>query len=188
MVRTFVPVQCPNTIAVSPNRQMLTAWAGLCSSMHSRSRDEKSLLSHTTHGIPAGAQGLGRVVQQAAAAAIKEKGSFTLVLSGGSLLKGLSALVGSKSVEYSKWHIFYVDERNVPHSHPDSTHKGAVEAFLSKVDIPQQQVGCAWTAARLHKVLQGISLFWACLQCSKPRDMHTPGIQSRNCCCSAALD
>ena len=111
--------------------------------MLSTSRDEKSLPSHTPHQTPAGAQGLGRVVQQAADAAMKEKGSFTLVLSGGSLLKGLSALVGSKSVDYSKWHIFYVDERNVPHSHPDSTHKGAVEAFLSKVDIPQQQVGCA---------------------------------------------
>ena len=113
-------------------------------------------------------------MQQAAAAAIKEKGSFTLVLSGGSLLKGLTALVGSKSVDYSKWHIFYVDERNVPHSHPDSTHKGAVEAFLSKVDIPQQQVGCAWSAAGLHQVLQGISCFWVCLPCLNARDMHRP--------------
>ena len=124
-------------------------------------------------------------MQQAAAAAIKEKGSFTLVLSGGSLLKGLSALVGSKSMDYSKWHIFYVDERNVPHSHIDSTHKGAVEAFSSKVDIPQQQVGWACSAARLHEVLQGINRFWVCLQCFTPRDMPTPE-NSTSCCCSAA--
>ena len=125
-------------------------------------------------------------MQQAAAAAIKEKGSFTLVLSGGSLLKGLSALVGSKSVDYSKWHIFYVDERNVPHSHPDSTHKGAVEAFLSKVDIPQQQVSCAWSAAGLHRVLKGIRCFGpACNVSNQGTRTHLQ--TAHKCCCSASL-
>ena len=96
-----------------------------------------------------GAQGIARLVQQAADDAIKQKGSFTLVLSGGSLLKGLTPLASIKGMEWSKWHIFYVDERNVAHSHPDSTHKGAQEAFLSKVDIPSENI---------HAIKEGLSV------------------------------
>ena len=42
---------------------------------------------------------------------------------GGSLLKALGALAGSKSVDWANWHVFFGDERNVPHSHADSTLK-----------------------------------------------------------------
>ena len=96
-----------------------------------------------------GAQGIARLVQQAAEDAIKQKGSFTLVLSGGSLLKGLTPLASIKGMEWDKWHIFYVDERNVPHSSPDSTHKGAHEAFLSKVQIPTENI---------HTIKEGLSV------------------------------
>lgn len=34
----------------------------------------------------------------------------------------------------------YVDERNVPHDHPDSTHKAVREALLSKTSIPTENV------------------------------------------------
>lgn len=64
---------------------------------------------------------------------VQEHGAFTLVLSGGSLLKALGNLVGMEGVQYDKWHVFYVDERNVPHSSDDSTHRGAQEGFLGKV-------------------------------------------------------
>ena len=64
---------------------------------------------------------------------MQERGAFTLVLSGGSLLKAIGQLVGSPGVDFSKWHVFFVDERNVPHSHSDSNYKGADEALLSKV-------------------------------------------------------
>jgi 6-phosphogluconolactonase len=66
---------------------------------------------------------------------MQERGAFTFVLSGGSLLKALGHLVGSPGVDFSKWHVFFVDERNVPHSHADSNFKGADEAFLSKVRL-----------------------------------------------------
>ena len=64
---------------------------------------------------------------------VQERGAFTLVLSGGSLFKALSPLVGLRCADFGKWHIFFVDERNVPHSSPDSNFKGADEALLSKV-------------------------------------------------------
>ena len=67
------------------------------------------------------------------ACAEQERGAFTLVLSGGSLLKALSALIGLPGMDFSRWHVFFVDERNVPHASPDSNFKGADEALLSKV-------------------------------------------------------
>jgi 6-phosphogluconolactonase len=93
------------------------------------------------YGTPAGANGqIARLVAGESAKAIAAKGSFTIVLTGGSLLKSLSALVGSKNVDWSRWHVFFGDERNVPHSSPDCTLKGAREAFLSKVPIPESQI------------------------------------------------
>ncbi|KAH8487709.1 hypothetical protein H0E87_026327 [Populus deltoides] len=44
------------------------------------------------------------------------------------------------SVEWSKWHVFWVDERVVPRNHVDSNYKLAFDGFLSKVPIPAGQV------------------------------------------------
>lgn len=85
-------------------------------------------------------KGLAKLVAEAAAKAIAAKGSFTLVLSGGSALNLLGGLVGTKGVDWSKWWVFFVDERNVPHSSPDSNFAGAQEALLGKVPIPAAQV------------------------------------------------
>jgi 6-phosphogluconolactonase len=63
---------------------------------------------------------------------MQARGAFTLVLSGGSLFKALSPLIGLPGADFAKWHVFFVDERNVPHSSPDSNFKGADEALLSK--------------------------------------------------------
>lgn len=37
------------------------------------------------------------------------------------------------SIEWSKWHVFWVDERVVPKNHVDSNYKLAFDGFLSKV-------------------------------------------------------
>ena len=57
--------------------------------------------------------------------------------------------MGAKGVEWAKWHIFFGDERNVPHSSGDSTIKGAREAFLGRVPIP---------AAQVHAIAEGLSV------------------------------
>jgi len=64
---------------------------------------------------------------------VQERGAFTLVLSGGSLFKALSPLISLPGVDFSRFHVFFVDERNVPYSSPDSNFKGADEVLLSKV-------------------------------------------------------
>ncbi|XP_074583215.1 putative 6-phosphogluconolactonase 4, chloroplastic [Curcuma longa] len=76
---------------------------------------------------------------------IRERGAFTVVISGGSLVKSLRKLTESpylETVEWAKWHIFWVDERVVPKDHEDSNYKLAFDGFLSKVPIPPGQV-CA---------------------------------------------
>lgn len=39
------------------------------------------------------------------------------------------------SVDWSKWHVFWVDERVVPKDHPDSNYLLAYNEFLSKVFV-----------------------------------------------------
>ncbi|KAF6266655.1 kinesin family member 6 [Scenedesmus sp. NREL 46B-D3] len=86
------------------------------------------------------AAGLAKSVTEAAAAAIKEKGSFTLVLSGGSLIGMLSSIADVRGIDFSKWWVFFVDERNVPLASADSNYKGAQDALLGRVGVPPSQV------------------------------------------------
>jgi 6-phosphogluconolactonase len=39
------------------------------------------------------------------------------------------------SIDWSKWQVFWVDERVVPKDHPDSNYKLAFDGFLSKVHL-----------------------------------------------------
>ncbi|XP_074319909.1 putative 6-phosphogluconolactonase 4, chloroplastic [Silene latifolia] len=69
---------------------------------------------------------------------VNSRGFFTVVVSGGSLIKSLRKLVEAPyvdSIDWSKWHVFWVDERVVPKDHPDSNYKLAYDGFLSKVPI-----------------------------------------------------
>ncbi|GAB2228542.1 hypothetical protein Droror1_Dr00022662 [Drosera rotundifolia] len=81
---------------------------------------------------------LAKYVADHSAKFVKERGAFTVVLSGGSLIKSLRKLVEEPyvgSIEWSRWHVFWVDERVVPKDHPDSNYKLAFDGFLSKVPI-----------------------------------------------------
>lgn len=67
-----------------------------------------------------------------------ERGYFSVVLSGGSLVKSLRKLVEPPyvdQIEWSKWHVFWVDERVVPKDHEDSNYKLAFQCFLSRAQF-----------------------------------------------------
>ncbi|KAH9607011.1 hypothetical protein KSS87_013786 [Heliosperma pusillum] len=71
-------------------------------------------------------------------ASVKERGVFTIALSGGSLIGFLRKLCDapySKTIDWAKWYIFWVDERVVGKSHPDSNYKLAKEGLLTKVPV-----------------------------------------------------
>ncbi|CAH1449092.1 unnamed protein product [Lactuca virosa] len=74
---------------------------------------------------------------------IAANGSFSVVLSGGSLIDTLRKLTEPPyvdSIDWSKWSIFFLDERVVPLNHPDSNYKLAYDGFLSKVPIPESNI------------------------------------------------
>ncbi|OWM75521.1 6-phosphogluconolactonase 3, chloroplastic-like [Punica granatum] len=74
---------------------------------------------------------------------VKEKGAFTVVLSGGYLINSIRKLIQVpfvSLVDWSKWYVFWVDERVVPKYHKESNYKLAYDGFLSKVPILPKNV------------------------------------------------
>ena len=82
---------------------------------------------------------------QAAASGVREKGSFNVVLAGGSTPKALYRLLVNdptlrSQVPWDKMHLFFGDERHVPPDHPDSNFRMATEAMISKSPMKPEQV------------------------------------------------
>lgn len=75
---------------------------------------------------------------------IKESGSFSVALSGGTtpelLFKLLAAEPFNKSIQWQKIHIFWGDERCVPPDHRDSNYGLAFRALISKIKIPPENI------------------------------------------------
>lgn len=75
---------------------------------------------------------------------IKEKGTFTAVLSGGdtpqTLYKTLASPGFKEKVPWDRVHLFWGDERCVGPRDPGSNYGAANRALLSKVDIPPGNV------------------------------------------------
>ncbi|KAJ1535529.1 6-phosphogluconolactonase, partial [Nowakowskiella sp. JEL0078] len=80
-------------------------------------------------------------VASASAKAIETTGRFTIAISGGSLPAILARnLKDNKSVDFSKWHVFYADERCVPYDSPDSNHGLTKQVLLDYVPVPNDQI------------------------------------------------
>lgn len=79
-----------------------------------------------------------------AAAGIKEREIFTLVLSGGStprrLYEELASQPISNTIDWQHTHLFWGDERCVPPNHPHSNFALAYETMISKVAVPSENV------------------------------------------------
>ena len=89
----------------------------------------------------------GMIVAEAGAA-VRARGLFTMVLSGGSTPKLLYSLLAEdpqyrEAIPWEQSHIFWGDERHVPPDHPESNYRMATEAMLSKVGVP---------AANIHRI------------------------------------
>jgi len=82
---------------------------------------------------------------EAAAAAVNEKGSFSVALAGGSTPKALYALLVNDpslraQVPWDKMQVFFGDERHVAPNDPDSNFRMATEAMISKSPLKPAQV------------------------------------------------
>ncbi|CAL9062993.1 unnamed protein product [Musa banksii] len=86
---------------------------------------------------------LAEYISQLSENSVKESGCFTIALSGGSLISFMGKLCEapySKTVDWTKWYVFWADERAVAKNHVDSNYKLTKDAFLSKVSILSSHV------------------------------------------------
>jgi 6-phosphogluconolactonase len=90
------------------------------------------------------ATALSSHVAQAAQASSAARGRFCVALSGGSLMDMLAPALVAPSlrnrIDWSTWHVFWVDERWVPHSSPDSNFGLSRRLLFSRVRIPEQHI------------------------------------------------
>lgn len=67
-------------------------------------------------------------------------GPFRIALSGGSTPRKVFERLAGADLDWSQWHVWWGDERQVPSDHPDSNERMAREALLSKVPVPEEQI------------------------------------------------
>lgn len=97
---------------------------------------------------------------------IKKNGRFTIVLAGGkSFLKTYQILKNSKS-DWSKWHIFFGDERCLPINSTDRNDQQILKAWLDNRKIPEENInfipvelGTKHTLLFYEKLLERIQKF-----------------------------
>ncbi len=80
---------------------------------------------------------------RSANSAVRQRGSFSVALSGGSTPKALYSLLATRPAGTLPWNeirFFWGDERHVPPDHPDSNYRMANEAMLSLVKLNPQNV------------------------------------------------
>ncbi len=65
---------------------------------------------------------------------------FHLFLSGGSTPKAIYERLAEAPVSWVNVHVWWGDERFVPHDHPDSNYRMAYEALLHRIELPSWQV------------------------------------------------
>ena len=72
--------------------------------------------------------------------AIKNKGSFSIVLSGGTTPVNVYKLLANEQVDFEKWHIYFGDERCFPLNHLERNSNVAESTWLSKVNILKSNI------------------------------------------------
>lgn len=82
-------------------------------------------------------------IAEEARTTLKRKKSFTFVLSGGKTPVVLYQLLATEYREKIQWegvHLFWSDERYVPHADPDSNYRLARQSLIDAVPIPPSNI------------------------------------------------
>lgn len=79
-------------------------------------------------------------ILDAARGAIAARGSFSIVLAGGTTPKQVYALLRHADADWSKWHIYHNDDRCLPVDHADRNSLMARQVWLNHVAIPADQI------------------------------------------------
>ncbi|KAL6049274.1 6-phosphogluconolactonase [Balamuthia mandrillaris] len=90
------------------------------------------------------ARALAEYVAEVSRKAVESNGKFTVALSGGSLPKLLAQDLIQEpflsAVEWTKWHVFFADERYVTLDDPESNYRLCKEALFDHVPLPPSQI------------------------------------------------
>jgi 6-phosphogluconolactonase len=105
-------------------------------------------------------------ILEAADEAIKQFGSFLIVLAGGSTPKAVYQLLSKQEADWVNWHVYHNDDRCLPVDHDERNSKMAREAWLNHVMIPGDQIhdipaelGNIEGAKQYAKTLSGVRTF-----------------------------
>lgn len=101
-------------------------------------------------------------ILHAAQQAIARSGAFHIVLAGGSTPRRIYHDLSSKAADWSRWHVWFGDERCLPADAAERNSRMAADAWLDRVPIPPAQIhvipaelGAAAAAAAYARKLAG---------------------------------
>ena len=105
-------------------------------------------------------------ILDAATRAIAERGYFLIVLAGGNTPRDIYGVLRAADTDWSRWHIFFGDERCVAADDSSRNSLMAAQALLEHVPIPSAQINVvpagigAGAAARVYAdILRGVDDF-----------------------------
>lgn len=101
---------------------------------------------------------LWQLIEQAAEHAIKESGVFRIGLSGGSLIRYMATGAESSATDWSKWKLFFCDERFVKFDDADSTYGQYRSEFIPKTKLKEDQFVTIDTTLELKECAQAYEL------------------------------
>jgi 6-phosphogluconolactonase len=81
-----------------------------------------------------------RRVVAAAARAIEQRGRFLIVLAGGQTPRGLYRMLRSAGTDWSRWHVYFGDERCLPVEDAERNSRQAADEWLEHVPILAEHV------------------------------------------------
>jgi len=85
-------------------------------------------------------QSAAQRVQALIAETLTDQDQFALALAGGSTPRRLYELLANAHLPWKRIHLFWGDERFVPHDHPKSNVRLVHETLLDKISIPDENV------------------------------------------------
>ena len=79
-------------------------------------------------------------IVDAATRAIEQRGQFLIVLAGGDTPREIYRMLCGADADWSRWHVYFGDERCLPADNPERNSWMAADAWLHHVAIPRNQV------------------------------------------------